>query len=145
MDRGTLLGFCQSLADAVLDGRLEEAAAQYSYPVVIYHLDKVIIEQDRRDAIRALTQVMTKAKAHGTASIKVSIGTVDDSKTGRVSFPLEWAFLGPDGKVMDRKKMLYYCRADADGAPKIAMLEMERHAFEGPPHTWLKGHIDSTH
>ena len=145
MERRTVQDFCQSLADAVLDGRLEEAADFYSYPMVVYRLGKVEIEQVREDAIRALTQVMTKAKAHGTAAIKVSIGELDTSKPQRATFPLEWAFVGPDGTVMDRKKMRYFCKTDGTGALRIAMLEMERHAFEGPPDTWLRGSANTKH
>ena len=138
MDRGTLAEFCQALADAVMEGRLEAAADSYSYPLALYRTGQVEIEHSRADTIRSLTRRMTKAKSHGAVKVDASTGEIDRSKPAGVSFPVEWAFIGQDGKVLDRTERRYFCKIDDGGALRIVMIEMQRRAFEGPPDTWRR-------
>ncbi|MDU8943329.1 hypothetical protein [Ovoidimarina sediminis] len=136
MEEAALSRFCQDLADAVIEGRLDDALRVYSYPLAVYRPGGVNVERSREDTQRALTGRMSVAKSNGTVAIATKLLNIDRSKQGRIILEVEWAYLGPACKELDRTHLRYYCRTDGSGALRIEMVDLERMAFHGAPGLW---------
>ncbi len=136
MTDAELAVFCQDLADAVMDGRMEDASHAYAYPLALYIPGGMSIEASKAQTIAALTARRGMAVAHGATSIAASISHIDRSRSGRIVLDVMWTYLAEGGLPLDHTDLRYYCIADHPKPLKIELIEIGRFAFEESFENW---------
>ncbi len=136
MTDADLAVFCQSLADAVIEDRLEDASRAYVYPLALYTPDGMSIEATEAQTVSALGARRSMAVEHGATQISASVYDIDRSRPGRIVLGVIWTYLAEGGQALDHTDLRYYCIVDGSAAIKIELIEIERFAFEETSENW---------
>lgn len=125
-------GFFQSVADAFLSGDHEWLSGIYIYPLVVYVHGEIFLEHTPEETLAALFERREAALRVGTQLIRSNVLEIGSDDVGRFPVRADWEFLGPDGQIIARNKLRYFCRFDGEGHPRIEILEFIERGFPTP-------------
>lgn len=128
-----LAQFFQALADAFLKGDHVWLAGIYTHPLVIYIEGDIVVERTTEQTLENLFGRRETALRAGTKSIRSIIEDIGPENSGRFPVRVTWEFLSGDGRLLGTNELRYFCRFNAQGQPRIEILEFIKRVFSSLP------------